>query len=270
VILGQEDPVQLPIQIIDSTFANSSAYCSGANQNPTQAGYQGILGIGFFSQDCGATCSSQANNGVYYSCSGSQCSGTEMPLTSQVQNPVALLAQDNNGTIIMLPRASPGGQLFAEGYLVLGIGTQSNNRPSGVTPYPADPSTGNFSTEYNHISYESFLDTGSNGLYFPEGPGPDCASLNGKNTGWYCPSTRQTLQAVQVAFGEKASFSIEFQIDNLNHLLNTGNQVFAEIGGSGSGATIFDWGLPFFLGRNVYVGLQNRSSPLGEGPYWAY
>jgi hypothetical protein len=32
----------------------------------------------------------------------------------------------------------------------------------------------------------------------------------------------------------------------------------------------FDWGLPFYFGRNVFVGMVNRSSKLGAGPYFAY
>jgi hypothetical protein len=44
--------------------------------------------------------------------------------------------------------------------------------------------------------------------------------------------------------------------------------VFADIGGSFPSG--FDWGLPFFFGRNVHVGLEGTVSILGTGPYWAY
>jgi hypothetical protein len=43
--------------------------------------------------------------------------------------------------------------------------------------------------------------------------------------------------------------------------------VFLELGGPD---TSFDWGLPFFLGRSVYVGIDGQTSSLGTGPYWAY
>ncbi len=45
--------------------------------------------------------------------------------------------------------------------------------------------------------------------------------------------------------------------------------VFSTLAGPGLGSGEFDWGLPYFLGRNVYVGLEGRSSPLGSGPYVA-
>jgi hypothetical protein len=44
--------------------------------------------------------------------------------------------------------------------------------------------------------------------------------------------------------------------------------VFVEVGGTFPGN--FDWGLPFFFGKNVFVGYEGKGSSLGNGPYWAY
>jgi hypothetical protein len=59
-----------------------------------------------------------------------------------------------------------------------------------------------------------------------------------------------------------------FQIGNFDSLINSNNNAFVEIGGND--AVEFAWGLPFFFGRNVYVGTEGRKSSLGSGPYWAY
>jgi hypothetical protein len=269
VILGNEPAVQVPIQVIDSTFFGTAALsvCGNPEQSPSAAGYNGILGVGLFVQDCGPGCTSSTNNGVYYSCSGSNCNGTAVALASQVQNPVALLPQDNNGVIVQLPGIPLGGSPSVEGSLVLGIGTQSNNLASGATAYAADPFLGDFITDFNGISYPSFIDSGSNGLFFPSPSSsliPDCAAYSG----WFCPSSTVSLSATNKGASGSPSGSVSFQIGNFDTLFNSSNNVFDDIGGSLPGG--FDWGLPFFLGRNIYVGLEGKTSSLGTGPYWAY
>jgi hypothetical protein len=48
----------------------------------------------------------------------------------------------------------------------------------------------------------------------------------------------------------------------------SGTAVFPMLGGSNAGT--FDWGLPFFFGRNVYTAINGKSTPAGQGPFWAF
>lgn len=263
VVLGNEPAVQVPIQVIDSTFGTASAGCSGAYQTPADAGYNGTLGVSFFAQDCGTACSTGTAIGIYYACSGATCNGTAVALANQVQNPVALLPVDNNGVIVQLPSVPASGSPSVNGYLVLGIGTRSNNVPSAVTAYAADAS-GNFITSFTGIDYTGFIDTGSNGLFFPSPSLPDCTTYSG----WFCPSSTQNLSATNKGASGAPSGVTSFQIANFETLfVITTNNVFDDIGGDN---VDFDWGLPFHLGRNVYIGIEGKASSLGTGLYWAY
>ncbi len=273
VILGNEPAVQVPIQVIDPAFGNAAqASCEHLDTSPAEAGFNGILGIGSFAQDCGSRCASDGNNGIYYACSGSNCSGTEVPLSSQVQNPVALLPQDNNGVIVQLPNIPAEGSLSANGYLVLGIGTQSNNSPvTGTMTYlindnPDSQQYGDISTSFNGHTYDSFLDTGSNGLFFTSPASlPNCASPNQE---WFCPQSTQDFSATNTGATGSSSDAVSFQIGNFDSFITSTYNVSSEIGANPGGE--FDWGLPFFFGRNVYVGLEGKQSSLGTGPYYAY
>jgi hypothetical protein len=66
---------------------------------------------------------------------------------------------------------------------------------------------------------------------------------------------------------------VGFGVANANTQLSGNNMVFANLAGA-SGSDIssdFDWGLPFFYGRKVYVGITGKTATgLGTGPYWAY
>jgi hypothetical protein len=265
--LAREPAVEMPIQVIDSTFGNS-LLCRTPRQSPAEAGYSGILGVGLFAHDCGSQCTgNNTNNGIYYSCNGGNCTGTAVPLSSQVQNPVALLpGQDNNGVIVKLPSVPTNGAPSLNGSLVFGIGTRPNNTPFRVVAYSADQ-PGSFNTTFNGTSYSGFIDTGSNGLFFSTSlPSlPSCSS----NSSWFCPSSTLNLSATNSGASGSPSAVVSFQIDNFNSLINSSNNVFDDIGGSGGGRR-FDWGLPFFFGRDVFVGIEGKPSTLGTGPYWAY
>lgn len=267
VILGNEPAVQMRIQVVDATFGATRTVCQGAETSPATAGFNGVLGVGLLVQDCGPACQASAGNGMYYSCSGSNCSGTAVPLADQVQNPVALLPQDNNGVIVQLPVVPTGGSSAVNGNLVLGIGTQANNTPSAVTLFAANQ-VGEFTTSFNGTATSSFIDSGSNGLFFtpPANLLPDCPS---PNAAWFCPPSLTTLPATNVAASGAPSGVVSFQIGNFTTLFSSSNNVFNDIGGASPGSQ-FDWGLPFFFGRNVFIGLEGQSSSLGTGPYWAY
>jgi hypothetical protein len=266
VVMGSEPTVRLPIQVINASFGSRPDACRNADANPGDAGFNGILGVGLFNQDCGPDCAKTDNNGMYFSCGATSCAPTTVSLDDQVQNPVARLPLDNNGVVVQLPAVAQGGAVSANGSLIFGIGTRDNNIPvSGVVTYPADK-YGAFITAIDNVIYgDSFLDTGSNGIFFSSTTLPDCPS---DYSGWYCPSSPVSLLASTSGYSGSPSTTVSFTIDNTISLLSGSNMVFSNLGGSLFGS--FDWGLPFFLGRTVYVGLNGTSSTLGTGPYWAY
>ncbi len=269
IVLGNEPAVQVPIQVIDSTFSNSAAYCPGASPSPSEGGLNGILGIGLLAKDCGDACVTKANNGIYFGCTGATCSPATATLVNQVTNPVSALPKDNNGVILQLPSIGFGGVDSIDGYLVLGIGTQTNNIPGNVTTFSVDASSGEFKTDFNGKSYAGFIDSGSNAYYFPSAPNlTNCASTNAKFTGFYCPSSLTNLSGTDTASVGAKTGAVRFQIGNFLELVATGKFVFVEAGSETS--QFFDWGLPFFIGRNVYVGIVGTTSSLGTGPYWAF
>jgi len=274
VILGSEPAVQVPIQVIDYTFPSvsvSHSLCPNLAEEPSDSGVNGILGVGPFIQDCGIGCTTSgvgADNGQYYVCTGTVCTGAPAPLSVQVSNPVASLPTDNNGLIVELPAVLSGGEPSVSGILVLGIGTMFNNSPPAVPSTYSLDEFGNFITTFNNVSYnDSFIDTGSDGLFFPSagltGILPDCKDA----PDWFCPSSIQSLSAtIEGASGPPAN-TVSFAMGNADTFSNTANNVFADIGGDNS---TFDWGLPFYFGSNIYIGFEGMSSSLGTGPYFAY
>jgi len=261
----------VPMQVIDDAVFAIAAGCSGKGPSLNSVDAllaNGILGVGFFRQDCGSACVQTATTGTYYGCSTTTgaCQQITLPLSKQVQNPVALFANDNNGVIVQLPAISATGAATVTGSLVFGIGTRSNNALGNATVFPVNATTGTFTTVYKGQPLtRSFIDSGSNALFFPDGTITRCSN----NFAFYCPSETLNLSGtIQGTNGTTAT--INFSVGNTNALLqnNPGATAFNNIGGPM--LNVFDWGLPFYFGRNVYHAIAGASTPRGAGPYIAF
>ena len=267
-----ESATNVPVQLIGSSdFPEPPADCpNGLTPADTVSalGANGILGVGLFVQDCGSACaiSGPSNAGFYYSCTEGGCVVTAQALQNQVANPVASFPVDNNGVLVDLPVIGGEGAATASGSLIFGIGTQSNNGLGSAQIYTAD-NLGNFTTVSGGHSYpSSFIDSGSNGLFFLSSSVAGiglCAS----EADFYCPATTLSLTAQNVG-QNGTSGTVKFSIANAEQLFSTGNAAFSNLGGPNTGA--FDWGLPFFFGRNVFVAIDGATTPGGPGPFWAY
>jgi len=104
--MAAEKASAVPIQIIsasDAFPAPSSCTSGGGPDGNTVAtlGANGILGIGPFQEDCGTACTAAASSvpPQYYVCPSSGCVSAAVPLANQLQNPVWVFPQDNNGVL---------------------------------------------------------------------------------------------------------------------------------------------------------------------------
>jgi hypothetical protein len=275
VKIAGESAGSVPVQVIgDPGFTTVPTNCSGsgkAEDTVAAFGANGLLGVGVFAQDCGAGCVSNAANGFYYACTASQCTAATALLTSQVTNPIALFAADNNGVIIQIPTIPAQGSAAVTGSMIFGIDTQTNNKSGGQSVLTVDPGSGEFTTILNGTTLaKSFLDTGSNGLYFTDSSIAQCAGTN--FNGFYCPGSTLALSALVVG-QNGTSKTVNFQVANAQALLTDGPSfvAFATLAGTyTSSSQTFDWGLPFYYGRAVFTALENATTAVGTGPYIAF
>jgi hypothetical protein len=200
VYLGGEPLANAPIQLIDATFGTVPAICVAPDTDPVSAGYNGILGVGQFGPDCaGANCSAFLGYEPYYKCDGNGCTNiitadaddAGFTAAMQVTNPATVFSSgsDTNGLAVVLPAIPAGGATLVTGTLVFGIGTESNNTPSGTVTINAD-NNGFMTTQFNGETLDAFIDSGSNGLYFPGTSSlPSCSDAQG----FFCSNPIQQL-----------------------------------------------------------------------------
>jgi Protein of unknown function (DUF3443) len=279
VTLAGEVASKLPVQIMDDTNAGAPppATC-GANGTllNTVAGFgaNGVLGVGVFAQDCGAACVNAASPlPVYYGCTAAgACTAENLALVDQVTNPVAAFAVDNNGLIISMANlVNANGDASVQGELTFGLGTQADNAlpATGLTVLGANAS-GDFTATYNGGStvLPALIDSGTDDYVFNDMTIPACST--GSFVGDYCPAVAPVnVFAVNTGAGaNNATNTVDFAIQDPNTFV-AGAAAFEGLAGGG-GATNFVWGMPFFYGRKIYIGIDQKMSGAYTGPYYAY
>ncbi len=274
VRIGGEQASGLSVHVIgDPAYPTIPSEClaTGPPENSVQSfGSNGVVGVSIFREDCGSACVSTIVPAAYYSCPATGCVPVAMPLASQIQNPVTRFANNNNGVAIVLSPVDPAGAALASGALVFGIGTQSNNNVGSASVLMLDPGFGTLTTIYNGQSlHNSFVDSGSNGLFFTDTSLPECTGSVAP--GFYCPLTSQSLSAMLQGIAGTA-VNTSFSVANANALLNNNTTfvAFGNLAGTNPLSSSFDWGLPFFYGRTVFFAIEGSATPSGTGPYMAF
>lgn len=181
-------------------------------------------------------------------------------------------ATENNGVILQLPAIVSSGTPSATGSITFGIGTQSNNGLGSAAVLTLNGG-GSFTTMFDGQTLDNgFIDSGSNAYYFVDNSIPTCSG----NAEFYCPSSTLTLSAVNQ--GQNGNTSIVgVEIADLN-TLSSSNHAFDDVGGSAASASggtdslsnYFDFGLPFFFGRSVFILLDGAKAGSIAGPADAY
>lgn len=249
----------VPVQVGQQLSSAPSTCAQGTRlSKPEDLGANGILGIGTFIADCGLACQNSSSPGMYYACDRTTCTGTTVALGSQVSNPVARLSSDNNGVVIDLTSVQDPA-LQAVGTLFLGIATRSNNDFSARQVLPLD-ANGYFVTTYKGRTFRnSYLDTGSNALFFQDASLRLCAS-----GAFYCPASPQVLSATMTLGAVSIDQTFTVMTPPSGNLA-----VMPALAGPGGGLS-FAWGLPFFYGKRVFTGFEQRNTAGYTGSFVAF
>jgi|HubBroStandDraft_1064217.scaffolds.fasta_scaffold19526_2 hypothetical protein len=287
--INGETATNIPINVLNDNGSYTPPVptaCTQATSNTSLSSVSalhanGLLGVGLVPYDCGQSCAQcaaasggcTASNDIYYSCNASSgvCNPVEVAETAQARNPVTAFAVDNNGVILELPSIPSTGSMVATGSLIFGIGTQSNNSLGSAAVLTVNEIPFISTTFNGQVLNMSFIDSGSNALYFNDSSIATCSQA----ADFYCPASPVSLQASNQGANGTIS-AVSFQVDSLDSFSNK-NFAFNDLAGTAvtsSGTNMvnndFDFGLPFFFGRNVFIGIDGANAGGITGPYYAY
>jgi hypothetical protein len=223
---------------------------------------------------------------MYYGCATNvSCTPENIPLTAQVTNPVAFFAADNNGVIVNMPNLmNANGDASVSGQIIFGLGTQSDNAlpATGLSELGTD-AQGRFSTNFNGstTAEPALIDSGADAFFLGTTSDPNlvsCTGLppqNGAWIGYFCPTVApesvfavNTSAASTSAVVVSGSDTVNFAIDDPNTFSGVSG-AFINLA-AGGGGTTFNFGMPFFYGRKIYIGIEGKAAGSITGPYFAY
>jgi hypothetical protein len=275
VKIGGEVAANIPVQIMgDPSVPNVPADCAntGGSSEDTVAdfGSYALIGINQIVPDCGEPCTDthMPEAGAYYSCIGSNCTAVAVANADQLSNPIVYFGRDDNGSILRFPTVAAAGAPTLTGSLVFGIGTTSDNTLASSAKVLTVDEYGNFTTVYKGQTLDqSYIDSGTNALSFNDSSITQCTGVDLE--GSYCPTSTLSLTAENKGLNDITS-TVTFSVANASTLFgNPSYTAFDDIAETGSSGS-FAWGFPFFIGRDVYIAIQDAATPGGMGPYVAY
>ena len=125
---------------------------------------------------------------------------------------------------------------------------------------------GDFTATYNGGTavMPALIDSGTDAYAFNDPTIAVCST--GAFVGYYCPAVApQSVFAVNTGVGtNNASSTVDFAIADPNTFVANA-AAFIDLGGGG-GSTSFTWGMPFFYGRKIYIGIDQRVAGTYTGP----
>jgi hypothetical protein len=255
----------IPIQIVDESTASYGDHvrpdsCPKGGK-PTSNGTLGIAAIHL--NDCKEPCINTISMPKYYECAADGCTPLSKPLAAnyRVVHPIAALASDNNGYVLNVQAVPEEGAVATPGTLTLGIGTRSNNVLDVTNVVDLAPN-GKFTTVWNGQAYPaSYFDTGTEEYYIVTPP-----TGASKCRSHWCASPEADSSATLK--GQTTEATAKFRVGDSASLLRSGKGVFRNVARIGKPEQrAFVWGMPFFVGRKVFVKLTDGSSGSGNAYY---
>jgi hypothetical protein len=158
------------------------------------------------------------------------------------------------------------GAATVTGSLIFGVDTQSNNQSGTQTVVFVNPNNVQLTMTYNgRLLNDSFIDSGTNGIYFTDSILPTCTDA----PVFYCPTSTQNLM-VSIEKQGGGTIAEPFSVVNAD-TLTTAIAAYPGLAGTNSiGTNSFDWGLSFYYGRRVATVIAGKSTSVGNGPYIAF
>ncbi|HEX3948433.1 MAG TPA: DUF3443 family protein [Steroidobacteraceae bacterium] len=273
VQIAGESAKSVPVQLIgDSRYSSVPSDCSSTGPSEDTValfGANGILGIGPFEIDQPG-CANAPIAACYYACAtATSCASSAVPTAMLVPNPVTRFATDNNGAILELPSV-PSPALTVTGSLIFGIDTQTNNASGTQTVLTVDQNAELLMTFNGQNLANSFIDSGSNGIYFNDTGIAKCTAMNLGD--FYCPVNTLTLPLSMQGMNGVMANNLTFDVGNAQAMLtaNPTFNVFPQLAGTNPNQGSFDYGLAFFYGKRVAIAVEDKVTTAGTGPYIAF